>query len=81
MQQNVIQKSTQSSKCTKFETYAESTHKFLRFLNSAEREKYFKRCVEYELDESRPQQLQIFDMPSSDPAMSTTAGMFSTKTN
>lgn len=65
-------------KCTsiKFETYAEPNVQFVRFMNSAEREKYFKRCVKYELDEIRPQQLQIFDVPFNEYAMSTITGMF-----
>lgn len=49
--------------CIEYESYAESTAPFLRFVNSAEREKFFNRCSKYELDENQQQELQLFDLP------------------
>lgn len=41
-----------------------------KFLDSAERESLFNRCSKYDLDQSRPQQIQIFDVPFNNHAMS-----------
>lgn len=63
-------------KCIKFETYSDKKGPLLRFMNLMEREKYFNRCINYEFDESRPKEFQIFDVPFNDHAMSTARGMF-----
>lgn len=49
--------------CIKWESCAESKAPFLRFVNQAQREKFFNRCSKYELDENRPKQLQLRDFP------------------
>lgn len=48
-------------KCKKFEEYTMS--QLFEFDNSDDREKYLKRCIEYELDRNKKKELQIFDMP------------------
>lgn len=67
-------------KCIKFETYSESNAQLFTFMNLTEREKYFRRCLKYELDESQPEHFQIFDMPFNNHANSS-FGMLFTKTH
>lgn len=54
-------------KCLKFDelTSAEDAylHGVYEFSNSDEFEKYFNRCLKYDLDETKPQQLQLYDLP------------------
>lgn len=49
--------------CKKWESYPEGNTPILRFVNQAEREKFFNRCTKYELDKSRPKQIQLRDVP------------------
>lgn len=68
------------TKCIKFESYPEWKAPFLRFVNSAEREKFFNRCSKYELDERQPQRIQLFDLPYNYHGMSVNdTGKLSTK--
>lgn len=65
------------TKCVKTETYSRSEVQFLQFMDSIVPQKYVDRCSKYELDESHPKKLQIFDVPlPSYLAMSETTGMF-----
>lgn len=50
-------------KCNIFEENPESVKTFFELANLEEREKYFKRCKSYELDESVRKELQLFDIP------------------
>lgn len=50
-------------KCVKFEEYAEITRKLPISVSLIEHEKYFKRCVKYELNQSIGRVLQTFDVP------------------
>lgn len=47
-------------KCNKFETYSDL--QLFKLSNFDEREKYFKRCIKYELDQNRTEEMQIFDV-------------------
>lgn len=69
------------NKCIQFETYADSNVEWLRLIDSDERQKYFSRCVKYDLNTSLPQQLQTFDVPFNVYALSTSNGKLLTKTN
>lgn len=62
-------------KCIKFESYSESKNQLFRLSGSIEREKYFNRCLKYELDYSRAKQLQMFDLPFNNIVMSASTGM------
>lgn len=57
--------------CIKFESLPYLKAPFLRFVNQAEREKFFNRCSKYELDKNRLQQLQFRDVPFNYHGMST----------
>lgn len=50
-------------KCSKFDELTNDEVEFLKFSNSDEHEKYFNRCSKYHLDETKPQQLQLYDLP------------------
>lgn len=63
-------------KCVKKETYSISQIQFLQFIDSIQHRKYVDRCSKYELDQSQPKKLQLFDLPlSSYLEMSETTGM------
>lgn len=49
--------------CKKFEIYSDSISQLFKFDNSDEHEKYFKRCISYQLDRNLKKELQIFDIP------------------
>lgn len=48
--------------CTQWESYPEWKAPFFRFVNQAERKKFFNRCAKYEFDKNRPKQLQLRDL-------------------
>lgn len=48
--------------CIKWVSYPEWKAPFLKFGNQTEREFVLKRCSKYELDNSRPKQLQLRDL-------------------
>lgn len=50
-------------KCAKFEEYSISTDERLGSMSSTELNRFFDRCIKYELDENQPQKLQLFDIP------------------
>lgn len=62
--------------CIKFEANSESKAPFLEFMSSAERGQFFNRCMKYELDDSQPQKLQLFDLPFNNHGIYTITGMF-----
>lgn len=51
-------------KCNKHEQSPDTN--LLKFSTFAEREKYFKRCILYELDKNQSIKLQLFDVPFSE---------------
>lgn len=63
-------------KCIKFEANSESKAPFLEFMSSAERGQFFNRCMKYELDDSQPEKLQLFDLPFNNHGIYTITGMF-----
>lgn len=59
-------------KCISFDANLElKADTIFEFINSAERALLLNRCLKYDLDQSLPQQLQIFDVPFNNHAMST----------
>lgn len=56
--------------CIKFQSHPEWKTKFLRFVDQTERKRLLNRCSKYELDKTKPQQLQLRDVPFSYYGMS-----------
>lgn len=65
-------------KCVKFETFLLPEIQFYNAsLNRIVRETFYNRCIEYEFDESKSKQLQLFDLPfSSDRILSFNGKIF-----
>lgn len=62
--------------CINHETYPDA---LLRLVNSAERERFFNRCLNYDFDFSQLQKVQMFDVPFNNYTMTTVDGMSSKK--